>query len=477
MVMFSQIDFQHEDEKTLSAASRNVTRVASPEGLPYAEGHAEEPAMSLNDVASASLRTVAERLVDESSTGGMSVLDLLDNDSAKTVFATIKSMDAIARIQFLRDAVALSDKLVDCGHYLLGVPPDMPPGLVDGTTSLYCDRIAVSTEHVPTADSLAGCEPAFRKRRNAAERRGWVAQIVAQLLHQPSPEIQQHLQSNGSIRILDLFAAAPMLARAVHTNVDLALRSVAAAGHGSGVASDLAVGSVRIATEAEQLSAAAELSVSLALPGQLRLVELMQQPPVEQVLGETAGLDSTLGRLRSAVESSELLQLLPDDTSEELDACWVGLLSPWQVLCRIVERMLADDFRASQRLKVEGEVPLSWIAEQPCVQAALPRLFGMREVGVEAFAPLRAAIEASNTYVLDATGGIVLPTASALPTTSALPHSSAKLPAVERNHMGKLRTGRSRRYTVSAKDVKFMRQLLSFYFQPFNLQHNRMPGP
>jgi len=163
--------------------------------------------------------------------------------------------------------------------------------------------------------------------------------------------------------------------------------------------------------------------------------------------------------LCQAVEASDFLELL-QDTADDLSESLVSLMPPHQSLCGIVERFIAQDLRSAQRLNIEKEIPLSWLAERPHMQTAFLSLYGPL-TPCDALEQLRCAVDLSGVYTMDVPrlNLQLVQKCLELPLTPPCIHDCSN---------------RRVRVVPANKDVKHLRQLLRFYFQPFNLQHNGM---
>eukprot|EP00930_Biecheleria_cincta_P095293 TRINITY_DN87273_c0_g1_i1.p1 TRINITY_DN87273_c0_g1~~TRINITY_DN87273_c0_g1_i1.p1 ORF type:complete len:1052 (-),score=204.80 TRINITY_DN87273_c0_g1_i1:74-3229(-) len=299
-------------------------------------------------------------------------------------------------------------------------------------------------------------------QQRSADRREWRCNLVAEHLRQLPAVLSETMAKDGCIPLSQVFSASPALEAKMRGNVAGVMRTLQAAGSHSRVAVDSSQGTVRLRSTEERLCAVAEMILGGrerdAAP--LFLNDLLASPEMKLILSEEAassgdGDAEQAAVLREAVLNSDLIQVVEDDL-----VCWKSIP---EILLHQLEDLLAEDEKVTTMLNKEGEVPLIWFANAPLVRRMMERAF--IKPGKESLDALRTALGASEKFELDSACMSLFPRSS----SGIRPKDSADQAwghdPGRRRHLQLLPT---------EKDATDLRKLLKFYFEPFNLQHNRV---
>lgn len=313
---------------------------------------------------------------------------------------------------------------------------------------------------------------------------------VEEMLKSPPEAVAKCMNINGSVSIRVLFDADDYLAELVHRNPTVVAKAIASGPSLVSVGSGRPM-SIRLLSVTERLRAAAEAELADATANTSHvdlhlfdLTEVLSLPQVQLVFDATSCHDEfaaeRLECLRSAVSGSELLELV-SGTADMPVAVAVRMRPASEVAVAAAEQLLKVDAKAGGILRCHGEVPLAWLAAHAKVQQALARMAA--SCSEEAVLKmLRAGFEASAAYALDSAGGSVRLRADKISNTikaADIPTSLSHAPSETRESLVAVSKRSppqtSQQYVEPRpKDVKQMRDLLHHYFQPFNLQHNRV---
>eukprot|EP00930_Biecheleria_cincta_P089922 TRINITY_DN7925_c0_g1_i1.p1 TRINITY_DN7925_c0_g1~~TRINITY_DN7925_c0_g1_i1.p1 ORF type:complete len:1149 (-),score=223.92 TRINITY_DN7925_c0_g1_i1:9-3368(-) len=336
--------------------------------------------------------------------------------------------------------------------------PFMAPQAPSGWGSERCTPPKAESPSMPfmAPEASSGWDT---EQRKLVERRQWIYNTVVTLLRQAPAELRESMAEDGSVSVSQIFFSRPALDAKLRGNVQGLLRCLQAAGEHGRVAVDTAAGTVRLRSTEERLRAVA----TMVLGGREKdaapfsFYDLLSSPEVKLILSEEAASSSDgdaeqAATLRAALETSDLICIVDDVV------CWKPMP---EILLEQLEELLAEDLRALGLLQKEGQVSLHWLAENAAVRRLLDRAF--IKPGKESLDALRCALAASEKFELDGarmscllrSPSVVCPRAPAMP---ALGHEQ----------------GRRRRLLPTDKDASDLRKLLKFYFEPFNLQHNRV---
>lgn len=314
----------------------------------------------------------------------------------------------------------------------------------------------------------------------APDRRQWIYADLERALRRRPKCIADHMDPDGSVHIGHVFAARPHLAGKHKDSWVSIIRFIQSMDNGSQkLTGDVETLKLRLRGLDERIRNACEDLQSKRGPGKpISLDELMTMPEllplmqeaVLQASGLTGPVDLNIYRpliaetIRDALADSEILQVqlfhfdtMNDGSDQDVIDIQVSLCTYGSILKRTLDEAL-NDTKARTLMDKEGEVSLSLLAEMHSVRKMFQRagIVGSK-AGLEA---LRGAVGASDRYVLDG---------PRMSIRSLFVPSSPNEPA--HPHM----VSAGKRYLMPMeKDAKSLRDLLKFYFQAFNLQHNRV---
>lgn len=394
--------------------------------------------------------------------------------------------ETVEQVQTLHDAIGQSEFLEVQGSSVVlrqmwpAVGPDwwtVPDGwaLPHDAASELCPE---SWPAIGQDFSAAGWWPKVRSRKGRARRGGfrrehfchrreWICAMIARELENPLPQVLAVMGVDGSVAISDLFNACPRLSETLFGNKDTTMRSVLMSLRGR-VTGDGATQTVRLKTLHEQLCDACEEYLTVKLQDEpTPLGELLCYPPVQGAFARAAGSSSDdasvmVATLVQALGDSEFLEI----TEQSAGLHMVSLRPRGQIVRRVVEEMLDTEPKARAILAREGEVPVSWVVEHPDVARCLVRA-GVRS-GQACLDAVRDGVDALERYELDSRRMSACP-ASAQEAKRA-PSARVWSPELAREGAVNWR----RRVLPSDRDARKLRDLLAFYFDLFNLQHNHV---
>ncbi|CAK0826811.1 unnamed protein product [Prorocentrum cordatum] len=324
--------------------------------------------------------------------------------------------------------------------------------------------------------------PARHSRRRSglrAKTREWypnrssklTSRVVAVLESAP-PRLAHSTAPDGWVPINAVFAADTELAELCYGNPQqlvLAIRKCPESCHY--LVADRDREAVRLLSGAERICMLCETYVLERVkwvPGPAPFLELLQHPPVQSLLatvGEGAATpsdsdyDASVGIVHVALADSTLLELVADESGE-----WsVALLPLWRPLRVVLEHILESDKKILSTLQREGEVSLAYLAETPAVRKMLKRL-ELNDTH-SALSCLRDATQELKGAQLDASGMSLVP-------LEAIPDVGLK--AWEKRRRERPSRSSWSKWHPEEKDVKKLRDLFAFYFDAFNLQHNKV---
>lgn len=336
-----------------------------------------------------------------------------------------------------------------------------------------------------------------------------VARTVKEVLMSGCAEVMDAMEPDGYVPVDSILEANQHLAAKVWQDPLILLRAVHFDRRNI-LAVDWDRQAVRVLSTKELLCAACEEELASrgqeAGPLPLRLVATM--PSVQRVVAREAKLDSRLrapstlhSLLREALAESALVEVLSDGKGVDVDIDYdmVTLRSPGLCVVAALMAVLRTEKKARSLLAKEGEVSLPLLLELSAISRALERA-GVtgREASLDA---LREAVRASGgRYSLDIPGMSLRPAAATAEGDAALTDAkgakastglsvplglATEMESTTRAMLdreaslaaAKLQTTTvvsHRRFLPLERDIRKLRELLKFYFEFFNLQHNRL---
>ncbi|CAK0886543.1 unnamed protein product, partial [Prorocentrum cordatum] len=271
---------------------------------------------------------------------------------------------------------------------------------------------------------------------------------------------------DGSVSINTLFAASARLSESCwHNPEQLVLAIKKTPESHQFITADKVNLTVRALSHSERVCVQCEdylLERQQLVAGPAPIWELLQHPPVQVYVatagaGASASSDSDYANaaevVAQALAESTMLEVSVDESGEH----FVVLLPPSEPLRAVVKPLLESDEKLIALLRNEGEVSLAFLAEHPSVRIALARLKVDDKQAM--LTCLQAAVEPLEGVEFDASG-------MSFSRPSALPDAGQAAPG-----QGKRR---QKRWHPEEKDVKKLRDHFSFYFDEFNLQHNKV---
>jgi len=293
-----------------------------------------------------------------------------------------------------------------------------------------------------------------------------VCNMVCDVLESPPESVRKHMNEHGFVAISHVVEAREDLAHQVFGRSDLALRSILRSGYKK-VVVDTKAFCVRLATTYEKLKAACE-EFLMDTGKTVSLWKMLSARSVKRILATSSsssyeGDTAAAACLVKALQNSTILELsmpAPEEpeqiTVNFLQSCKASLRSPDQWLRSTVEELLEALPQAQALIVHEGEISLTWVLEQPQVTKMLEK------AGVEGYERamqfLQHAMRSSSAFELDSSGMSLRAVSS--PTKMVV--------NAPRDDYRRLRN------IPSDRDTRHLRDLLSFYFEPFSLQHNRL---
>lgn len=303
-----------------------------------------------------------------------------------------------------------------------------------------------------------------RRKRSGRE---FIVDAVVQILQQNANDWAE----DGSMSLAAVFEQSYWMTHRCTGEIDLA-RLLLSNGEASPLVVDYYARRVRFRTFSEQLVGLCEMLLTQTNGTILTLSIAVNTPLLQSHFaaeGNSVNEMDQVEMLRFALEYAEIIQVMP--SSEGGSSDFVAWRSTAEILVGTVERALTQSAEVVCLMKKEGEVPLAMLAEEHVVCHMLDRA-GITS-SKDILPGLQSAIVASNHFELD------------MPRLSCRPKGEpGKLPSqlsqdedagqewkktLPRGHLG---VGS---YLVPRdKDVQALRKFLQHYFQPFNLQHNRV---
>lgn len=278
-------------------------------------------------------------------------------------------------------------------------------------------------------------------------RREWVCSRVLEVLEDRTAELDT--KPDGFVSVASIFDADPDLAQKMFYKPQATLRAISQSSQHKLVV-DVDRASVRLATLSEQLCALTEALLASFPGGQVLFDVLVHSPAVRQVLAGAAASSSD----GDAAHAAFLRETLAGSPFMQVADGVVSRRSLGHFLKAPVERLLLGDRKTRNLLTREVEVPLTWLSQRPSVLQILNqnKVDSFSDVAINA---LREAVGTVEGLELDEAQISVHLTGALQSETS-----------------DRRERARSRFSVPGEKDVRALRQLLGFYFQPFNLQHN-----
>ncbi|CAE7564818.1 PPP2R4 [Symbiodinium sp. CCMP2456] len=285
------------------------------------------------------------------------------------------------------------------------------------------------------------------------QRRRTMAAQLAKFLKQ--------VGEDGEVPLEDVLQQHPRLWYKCHSASELA-RNLASIGELTPIVVDLLRCTVRLRTEDEALVAACEALMaeledqrSWKSSSTLSLTDALMSRQVQLHLPRNGSKDpiERAGILRSALENAELLTVGTSDT--------ISWRSHADMLLQPVEEVLASTGKEARIMQKEGEVPLLVLAEEPTIRRLLNR--ACLKSSKDSLDALRDALIESETLELDT------------PRMSCRAKGDGRqMEVADDQEIQQKRQWRRFGGFPSQKDAIELRKLLKYYFEPFNLQHNRV---
>lgn len=468
------------------------------------------------------IRLVAEAHVQVTASGSVSLLDLLKTKAIESLLTDVD--DTLEQVRILKASVDESKIVTVTGSKMMrrevapetdAFQPQPGPypfalGTMD-SSGIFTPAPQCPVQFVPPpgwwnqwqgAGAGMGCQ---RPSQTPFKERVSVA--VSRILENPSPQVSSCMRSDGSVAVLDLMHAFPFLGNMAFRNPSIVCTAVLASSSQS-VTANTDLMTVRLLTPAEQLNRVCEKYVSGQISDepdatnqQVTIRELMACPDVAQlfsgVVAASSGQcvpDAHAQWLKEVLSTSEVLEISEKEllsTSEvlEVSESIVKLRPPSEFLCRVIEELLDGESHAKGMLETDGEVAVQWVLEQPTVRQALKR-FAVKGGGKARFDTVCDAMSNSVYFSLTPSGMGVQPREPLTSDGEDLRRSGSRRRSREKNGdssvevpgriVGRSRSpGRNpswklRRSAPYEKDATVLRKLLAFYFEPFNLQNNRV---
>ncbi|CAL1148079.1 unnamed protein product [Cladocopium goreaui] len=278
------------------------------------------------------------------------------------------------------------------------------------------------------------------------------------------------LAEDGTLPVAVLFEKSNWLKMRFRTPADLAR---ALSHFGQTLIVDQHTGTVRFCTFFERLVGLCEMLLREQNGSVLTLAMAVNVPAMQSLFAqEQEKSDKDLEQkseqvetLRLALEYAEILQVMPSDEGRDFD--FIDWRSPAEILLGPAETVLSSRSEASSVVEAEGEVSLALLLEDPVICRMLERA-GINSS--QALAGLQSALQISHDFELDSAG------LSCRRKGQEPEEPGRSAPAQQEEDAEAPRGYHRRRAGVipSDKDAVELRKLLQHYFQPFNLQHNRV---
>ncbi|CAE7274100.1 PPP2R4 [Symbiodinium microadriaticum] len=316
------------------------------------------------------------------------------------------------------------------------------------------------TSETPNTDHLES--PCRQDPEDLDEKYWWQRRrtMAAQLA-----KFLKHAGEDGEVSLDDVLQQHPRLWYKCHSASELA-KNLASIGELTPIVVDLLRCTVRLRTEDEALVAACEALMaeledqrSWKSSSTLSLTDALMSPQVQLHLPRYAskdpieGANASAGILRAALENAELLTVGTSDT--------ISWRSHADMLLQPVEEVLASTGKEARIMQKEGEVPLLVLAEEPTIRRLLNR--ACLKSSKDSLDALRDALLESETLELDT------------PRMSCRARGDGRqMEVADDQEIQQKRQWRRFGKFPSQKDAIELRKLLKYYFEPFNLQHNRV---
>ncbi|CAE7537786.1 PPP2R4 [Symbiodinium necroappetens] len=312
------------------------------------------------------------------------------------------------------------------------------------------------TSETPNTDHLES--PCRQDPEDLDEKYWWQRRrtMAAQLA-----KFLKHAGEDGEVSLDDVLQQHPRLWYKCHSASELA-KNLASIGELTPIVVDLLRCTVRLRTEDEALVAACEALMaeledqrSWKSSSTLSLTDALMSPQVQLHLPRYASKDPIEGAgiLRAALENAELLTVGTSDT--------ISWRSHADMLLQPVEEVLASTGKEARIMQKEGEVPLLVLAEEPTIRRLLNR--ACLKSSKDSLDALRDALLESETLELDT------------PRMSCRARGDGRqMEVADDQEIQQKRQWRRFGKFPSQKDAIELRKLLKYYFEPFNLQHNRV---
>eukprot|EP00435_Cladocopium_sp_Y103_P027502 s1280_g6.t1 len=276
------------------------------------------------------------------------------------------------------------------------------------------------------------------------------------------------LAEDGTLPVATLIQESPWLKMRFRAAGDLAR---ALSHFGETLTVDQHACTVRFSTFSERLVGLCEMLLRKQNGSVLTLAMAVNMPAMQSLFAqEQEKSDKDMEQeseqvqtLRLALEYAEILQLMPSDDGRDFD--YVDWRSPAEILLGPVEMVLSGRSEASNVLEAEGEVSMALLMEDPTICRMLMRA-GINSN--QALAGLQSALQISHDFELDSAG---------LSCRRKGQEQGRSAPVQHEEEEAEASWGCQRRrhgFVPFEKDAVELRKLLQHYFQPFNLQHNRV---
>jgi len=446
------------------------------------------------------VRTTVEWHVLEAEGNAASLVDLLRSAPVARILATMP--ETVEQLQVLRTAAGSSQIVQVCGSRVVlrtdtdimqycwwpkddaaSVPwngadaiqadgfSNMPLPRDNPTDGGQCwDQVEPGVNpycNLPSYFWHSGAEqPVAPQQGYRLQRYKLVCNMVCDVLESPPESVRKHMDENGFVAISHVVEARGDLAHQVFGKSDTALRCILRSGYKK-VVVDTKTLTVRLATIYEKLRAACE-EFLMDTGKTVSLWKFLAARSVKRILATSSsssyeGDTAAAACLVKALQNSTILELsmpAPEEpeqlTVDFLQSCNASLRSPDQWLRSTVEELLEASPQAQSFLVREGEVSLTWVLEQPQVTKMLEK------AGVpgyeRAMQILQHAMRSSSAFELDSSGMSLRAVSSPAKMVVNAPRED----------------NRKLRNMPSDRDTRHLRDLLSFYFEAFSLQHNRL---
>eukprot|EP00929_Paragymnodinium_shiwhaense_P108613 TRINITY_DN74922_c0_g1_i1.p1 TRINITY_DN74922_c0_g1~~TRINITY_DN74922_c0_g1_i1.p1 ORF type:complete len:1195 (+),score=218.26 TRINITY_DN74922_c0_g1_i1:171-3755(+) len=335
-----------------------------------------------------------------------------------------------------------------------------PGGQMKYSQDWFSDVYGV--QHVPTPPGVEVAE--FERNLHEWYDRRYhnIRAVIDGLLRDPPPQLSFKMKEDGSVRVDDLLHSSHHLASLARNGSDIwkALQNTdSLCGM---VVVDKHRGLVRLLPLAEQLCQVIE-DVVMQQDDPYRVIpfaSLVDFPEIKAAFARSRSFgdgNSVLDRmvcLRTAASHSGLLSVV------EIEQDGVRCKPQHHLLREVSEEILSTDKVALTRLQNDGEVALAWLKQHAQMRKLLYRL---KEGGDSITEMLAYGLDNSKDYALDGARLSV-----------RLRHR-----AEDRDDIAEFldvwrESAKTPTSNIKPKDVKAFRELVTFYFSAFNLQHNRV---